>query len=85
VAGEDLADQFASLAGFHEHAFWTFLERPKYWQGALAFHHADQPFAANPQPSCRDFNVHASQLAARETAQRLVQRLCHDPHSKFGD
>jgi hypothetical protein len=38
--GEDLAEQFASLTGFHEHVFWTFLERPKYWQGALAFHHA---------------------------------------------
>jgi hypothetical protein len=24
--GEDLAEQFASLTGFHEHAFWTFLE-----------------------------------------------------------
>jgi hypothetical protein len=35
--GEDLAEQFASLTGVHEHAFWTFLERPKYWQGALAF------------------------------------------------
>ncbi|MGH6796531.1 MAG: hypothetical protein ACREDH_15350 [Methylocella sp.] len=44
--GEDLADQFASLTGFHEHAFWTILERPKYWQGALAFHHADAvPFS----------------------------------------
>jgi hypothetical protein len=44
--GEDLAEQFASLMGFHEHAFWTFLERPKYWQGALAFHHADMvPFS----------------------------------------
>ena len=39
--GEDLAEQFASLTGFHEHAFWTFVERPKYWQGALAFHHVD--------------------------------------------
>jgi hypothetical protein len=39
--GEDLAEQFASLTGFHEHAFWTILERPKYWLGALAFHHAD--------------------------------------------
>jgi hypothetical protein len=44
--GEDLAEQFASLTGFHEHAFWTFLERPKYWKGALAFHHADTvPFS----------------------------------------
>jgi len=40
--GEDLAEQFASLTGFHEHAFWAFLERPKYWLGALAFHHADR-------------------------------------------
>ncbi len=39
--GEDLAIQFASLTGFHEHAFWTYLERPKFWRGALAFHHAD--------------------------------------------
>lgn len=44
--GEDLAGQFASLTGFHEHAFWTKLERPKYWLGALAFHHADAvPFS----------------------------------------
>jgi len=44
--GEDLAEQFALLTGFHEHAFWTNLERPKYWQGALAFHHADMvPFS----------------------------------------
>jgi hypothetical protein len=39
--GEELAEQFASLTGFHEHAFWTILERPKYWRGALPFHHAD--------------------------------------------
>jgi hypothetical protein len=39
--GEDLADQFAKLTGFHEHAFWTFLEHPNFWPGALAFHHAD--------------------------------------------
>ena len=43
---EDLAEQFAKLTGFHEHAFWTLLERPKYWTGALAFHHADSvPFS----------------------------------------
>lgn len=44
--GEDLAEQFAKLTGFHEHAFWTLLERAKYWPGALAFHHADAvPFS----------------------------------------
>lgn len=44
--GEDLAGRFASLMGFHERAFWTLLDRPKYWDGALAFHHADTvPFS----------------------------------------
>lgn len=38
---ENLAEQFAKLNGFHEHAFWTFLERPQYWQVAIAFNHAD--------------------------------------------
>jgi hypothetical protein len=39
--GEDLAEQFATLNGFLEHSFWTFLERPNYCRGALAFHQAD--------------------------------------------
>ncbi len=39
--GEDLAEQFSELPSFHERAFWTLLERPKYWPGALAFRHAD--------------------------------------------
>ena len=38
---EDLLEKFFELKGFHEHAFWTFLERPAYWRGALDFHHAD--------------------------------------------
>jgi hypothetical protein len=39
--GEELSETFAALSGFHDHAFWTFLERPGYWRGAAAFHHAD--------------------------------------------
>ena len=39
--GEDLAGRFAALDDFYGHSFWTFLERPKYWRGALAFHRAD--------------------------------------------
>lgn len=39
--GEDLAETFAGLDGFHEHAFWAFLEHPKCWRGAVALHHAD--------------------------------------------
>jgi hypothetical protein len=39
--GEDLSGTFDSLGSFHERAFWTLLERPKYWPGSLAFRHAD--------------------------------------------
>lgn len=38
---ENLASQFFTLKGFYEHAFWIFLERPEYWDGASAFNHAD--------------------------------------------
>jgi hypothetical protein len=39
--GEDLTGVFDSLNSFHERAFWTLLERPRYWRGSLAFRHAD--------------------------------------------
>ena len=39
--GEDLATQFSAMKGFYEHAFWTFLEKPGYWRGAVAFDRAD--------------------------------------------
>src|SRR3569833_2685557 len=39
--GEDLSGTFDSLVSFHERAFWTLLQRPRYWPGALAFRHAD--------------------------------------------
>lgn len=39
--GEDSSAQFSQLEGFLEHAFWTFLERRDFWEGALLFHHAD--------------------------------------------
>ena len=39
--GENLAEIFATLESFHAKAFWTFQERPTYWLGASAFHHAD--------------------------------------------
>jgi len=39
--GEDLAETFSKHKGFHERIFWTFLERPNYWEGATAFNHAD--------------------------------------------
>lgn len=39
--GEELGEQLAEMGSFHEKAFWTFLNRPDYWTGAVLFHHAD--------------------------------------------
>ncbi len=39
--GLDLAPPFAGLGSFNERAFWTLLEHPNCWDGALAFYHAD--------------------------------------------
>lgn len=32
---ENLTEIFSSFKGFHEHVFWTFLNRPNYWYGAV--------------------------------------------------
>lgn len=39
--GENLAELLGAHEGFHEKAFWVFLERPKYWSAASAFCRAD--------------------------------------------
>ena len=39
--GENLAEILGEKEGFHEKAFWIFLERPKYWPAASAFCRAD--------------------------------------------
>ena len=39
--GENLAELLSEHEGFHEKAFWVFLERPKYWPAASAFCRAD--------------------------------------------
>jgi hypothetical protein len=44
--GEDLAERFASLTGFHEHALWTFLLRR-----VLESHRVRLLKAKNAQPS----------------------------------
>lgn len=37
----DLAGAFSELNGYFEHAFWTFLEKHNFLEGALMFFHAD--------------------------------------------
>jgi len=39
--GENLAELLGAHEGFHEKAFWVFLERPTYWPAASAFCRAD--------------------------------------------
>ena len=39
--GEELGPVLSELKNFHDRAFWTFLNRPLYWKGALQFHYAD--------------------------------------------
>jgi hypothetical protein len=39
--GEDFSEIFSAMQGFHEHAFWTFLNRKQCWRGAMQFHYAD--------------------------------------------
>jgi hypothetical protein len=38
---EGLAEQLGQLEDFHTCAFWTYFERPKYWDGAVFFAAAD--------------------------------------------
>jgi hypothetical protein len=80
--GEELAEQFASLTGFHEHAFWTILERPKYWRGALAFHHADLV----PASYWRKRKNLPRHRASSDTAsiRQLEQNLSHYFHTIQG-
>ncbi len=39
--GEELGPVLSELDSFHDRAFWTFLNRPDYWKGAVQFHYAD--------------------------------------------
>jgi hypothetical protein len=80
--GEDLAGQFATLQSFHDRAFWTFLERPKYWSGAAAFHHADMVPASywrkRKNLPCKAANVD------QESIHRLECNLSHYFHTMQG-
>ena len=39
--GEDFSKKFSGMQGFHEHAFWTFLNHKECWRGAMQFYYAD--------------------------------------------
>ena len=39
--GEALEEKFIKMKAYHEQTFWTFMNRNKYWIGALHFNYAD--------------------------------------------
>jgi len=80
--GESLAEQFSKLGSFHEHAFWTLLERPKYWPGALAFHHAD---AVSPRYWRKRKNLPRQTASVDDASIReLEQKISGYFHTKQG-
>lgn len=80
--GENIAEILSQKDGFHEKAFWVFLERPEYWAGASAFYRAD--LISNSQwNECRTIN-HAPAQVDRESVQALEKALSHYFHSKEG-
>lgn len=64
---------FSELEGFHACAFWTFLERPDFWRGALRFADADN----KPKRYWRQRNNMPSLAGAvtRASGQRLEVEL----------
>ena len=80
--GENLAELLSEQKGFHEKAFWVFLERPKYWPAASAFCRADS--INNSQwNECRTIN-HAPARVDDESILDLAKILSHYFHNKEG-
>lgn len=53
--GENVAEILSEQGGFHQKAFWIFLERPQYWPAASAFCHADS-ITSSQWNECRTVN-----------------------------
>ncbi|MHB1175452.1 MAG: hypothetical protein ACYCZJ_10055 [Sulfuriferula sp.] len=80
--GENLAEMFATLESFHAKAFWTFLDRPTYWQGASAFHHADSVPASYWRK--RKNLIRAAAKVDDASLRQLENNLSHYFHNKQG-
>lgn len=80
--GESLAEVLSQHEGFHEKAFWVFLERPKYWPAASAFCRADS-IGTSQWNECRTIN-HAMARVDDESVRELEKVLSHYFHNQEG-
>ncbi|MDP1766072.1 MAG: hypothetical protein Q8K83_04130 [Methylotenera sp.] len=79
---ENLAKILGEHEGFHEKAFWVFLERPKYWPAASAFCRADS-ISHSQWNECRTIN-HSSARVDDESIRALEKVLSYYFHNKEG-
>lgn len=79
---ENLADTLSEHDGFHEKAFWIFLERPMYWPAASAFCRADL-ISSSQWNECRTVN-HTPARVDDVSIQDLETKLIHYFHNKEG-
>ena len=79
---ENLADVLGEHDGFHDKAFWIFLERPKYWPAASAFCRADA-ISSSQWNECRTIN-HAPARVDNVDIRNLEKILSNYFHNKEG-
>jgi hypothetical protein len=79
---ENLAEILGAHEGFHEKAFWVFLERPKYWPAASAFCRADS-ISHSQWNECRTIN-HSSARVDDASIRALEKVLSYYFHNKEG-
>lgn len=80
--GEKLGELLSEQKGFHEKAFWVFLERPKYWPAASAFCRADS-INSSRWNECRTIN-HAPARVDDKSIEDLAKILSHYFHNREG-
>lgn len=80
--GENVAKVLSKQQGFHEKAFWVFLERPQYWPAASSFYRADS-ITSSQWNECRTINnspAKVDDINIRRLEKILIQYF----HTKEG-
>lgn len=80
--GENIAEVLGHHDGFHEKAFWVYLERPKYWPAASAFCRADS-ISSSQWTECRTINNSPARIDGK-SIQDLEKILSHYFHNNQG-
>lgn len=80
--GENLAEILSEHDGFHEKAFWVFLERPRYWPAARDFCRADS-IGSSRWNECRTINNSPARVD-EASIRELEKVLSYHFHNKEG-